>query len=83
MGGGDCMNIKETLRALPRSYDDFVESTAECMEEYDDVRDAVLEQLRHNPDSTPSDVLKIVCEKLGMTKPIESEPQRKVRAAML
>ena len=77
------MNIKEMLRALPRSYDDFVESTAECMEEYDDVRDAVMEQLRRNPSSTPSDVLKIVCEKLGMTKSVEDEPRHKVRAAML
>ena len=62
------MDIRETLRALPRSYDDFVESTAECMEEYSDVNDAVMELLRVKPDSTPSDVLKVVCEKLGMLK---------------
>ncbi len=62
------MEIREMLRALPRSYDDFVESTAECMEEYSDVNDAVLEQLRTKPDSTPSDVIKVVCEKLGMIK---------------
>ena len=60
------MDIRETLKALPRSYDDFVESTAECMEEYDDVREAVLEQLRRNPNSTPSDVLKVLCESMGM-----------------
>ncbi len=62
------MDIREMLKALPRSYDDFVESTAECMEEYKDVNDAVLEQLMIKPDSTPSDVLKVVTEKLGMNK---------------
>lgn len=62
------MDIREMLRALPRSYDDFVESTARCMEEYSDVNDAVLEQLRVKPDSMPSDVLKVVCEKMGMIK---------------
>lgn len=61
-------DIRETLRALPQSYDDFVESTAECMEEYDDVRGAVLEYLRKNPESTPSDVLKVLCKCLGMTE---------------
>ncbi len=36
------------------------------MEQEEDVRIAVLEQLQRKPDSTPSDVLKVVCEKLGM-----------------
>ena len=62
------MDFKEMLRALPKSYDDFVNSTAECMEEEEDVRIAVLEQLQRKPDSTPSDVLKVMCECLGMVQ---------------
>ena len=62
------MNFREMLRALPKSYDDFVNSVAECMEEEEDVRIAVLDQLKRNPNSTPSDVLKVMCECLGMLK---------------
>lgn len=64
----DGMDFREMLRALPKSYDDFVNSTAECMEQEEDVRIAVLEQLQRNPDSTPSDVLKVMCECLGMVR---------------
>ena len=46
------MDIREILRALPRSYEDFVESTAECMEEYNDVRVAILEQLKRKPGAS-------------------------------
>lgn len=60
------MDIREKLRALPGSYEDFVDSTIECMEQEEDVRIAVLEQLQQKPDSTPSDVLKVLCESLGM-----------------
>jgi len=60
------MDIREKLRALPGSYEDFVDSTIECMEQEEDVRIAVLEQLQRKPDSTPSDVLKVLCESLGM-----------------
>lgn len=38
------------------------------MEEYSDVNNAVLEQLSTKPDSAPSDVIKVVCEKLGMKR---------------
>ena len=62
------MDFREMLRALPKSYDDFVNSVAECMEQEDDVRIAVLNQLERKPDSTPSDVLKVMCECLGMLK---------------
>ena len=78
------MDIRETLRALPRSYDDFVESTAECMEEYSDVNDAVLQRLQENPAPTPSDIIKIVCEKLGMLEDTDTKPvKRPFRVAML
>jgi len=59
------MDIREKLRALPGSYEDFVDSTLECMEQ-EDVRIAVLEQLQRKPDSTPGDVLKVLCKCLGM-----------------
>lgn len=44
------MDIRETLRALPQSYDD--------------VQEAIFEQLQRKPDSTPSDVLKVLCENM-------------------
>lgn len=62
------MDIREMLRTLPKSYDDFVNSVAECMEEEEDVRIAVLNHLQRNPNSTPSDVLKVMCECLGMLR---------------
>lgn len=65
------MDYKTMLRALPRSYDDFVNDTADWMERDNSIRDAVLDQLHNYPVSTPSDVLKIVCEKLGMMEPLE------------
>ena len=80
------MDYKKMLQALPHSYDDFVNDTADWMERDSSVKEGVLEQLRKKPDSTPSDILKIVCEKLGMTEPLEideDEPRHKVRAAML
>ena len=52
------MNIREKLRLLPGSYEDFVDSTIECIEQEEDVRIAVLEQLQRKPESTPSDVLR-------------------------
>lgn len=66
LNGGSSMDIRNKLRSLPGSYDDFVDSTAECMEQEEDVRIAIMEQLRRKPDSTPSDVLKVMCERLGM-----------------
>lgn len=60
------MDIRERLRTLPGSYEDFVDSTLECMEQEEDVRIATLEQLQRKPDSTPSDVLKVLCKCLGM-----------------
>jgi hypothetical protein len=75
------MDIREMLRALPKSYDDFVNSTAECMEQEEDVRIAVLEQLQRKPDSTPSDVLRVMCECLGMVKNDAYSTSDRVRVA--
>lgn len=59
------MYKREKLRALPGSYEGFVDSTLECMEQEEDVRIAILEQLQRKPDSTHSDVLKVLCKCLG------------------
>ena len=75
------MDIREMLRALPKSYDDFVNSVAECMEEEEDVRIAVLDQLQRNPNSTPSDVLKVMCECLGMLRNDTYAASAGIRAA--
>ncbi len=65
------MDIKEMLSALPHSYDDFVTDTIAWMEQDENIKNAVLHQLSVNPASAPSDILKIVCEHLGMTEPLE------------
>lgn len=75
------MDIREMLRALPKSYDDFVNSTAECMEQEEDVRIAILEQLHNKPDSTPSDVLKVMCECLGMVSNDEYSDSSEISVA--
>ena len=75
------MDMREMLRALPKSYDDFVNSVAECMEEEEDVRIAVLNQLKRNPDSTPSDVLTVMCECLGMLRSDAYATAAEIRAA--
>ena len=64
---------KEILQSLPRSYDDFVRSTNAWMEKDEDIRNAILKHLEENPNSTPSDVLKVLMACLGIdiNKPLE------------
>ena len=65
------MDTKEILSAIPKSYDDFVVDAAAWMDQDENIRKAVLERLEEHPESPPSDVLKIICNHLGMTKPLE------------
>ena len=65
------MDIRERLRAVPRSYEDFVNYTAERMEENAGLRDAVVEQMDSNPDANSSDILQVVVDFLGLSKPLE------------
>ena len=65
------MDTIEMLRAIPKSYDDFVIDAASWMDKDEGIKNAVLKQLSEYPESTPSDILKIICKHLGMTEPIE------------
>ena len=65
------MNTKDRLRAIPGSYDDFVNSTARWMENDEKIRTTILEQLDTNPNSTTHDIMTILCNALGIGEPIE------------
>ena len=62
---------KETLRSIPNSYEDFVNSVNGWMEENETIKNKVLNQLNSNPKSTPSDVLGVLWECLGIGAPLE------------
>ena len=65
------MNIREKLKAIPGSYEDFVNSTARWMEQDNEIRTAIMNQFEVKPDSTYSDIMSILCEHLGIGEPIE------------
>ncbi|MBO4396454.1 MAG: hypothetical protein J5819_08935 [Eubacterium sp.] len=65
------MSYKDMLRAVPGSYDDFVNSTSRWMERDDDISRAVLEQMRINPDSDTQDIMRVLWDCLGIGKPVE------------
>lgn len=65
------MEIRTLLRAIPRSYDDFVDSTADWMERDPVIKRAILNQLKTFPDSSTSDVLRVLWECLGIGEPLE------------
>jgi hypothetical protein len=65
------MEIRALLRAIPRSYDDFVDSTADWMERDPEIKRAILNQLKLYPESTPSDVLKVLWQYLGIGEPLK------------
>ena len=70
--------IEALMENIPDSYDDFVDSVTFEMEQDEEVCEAILEQLRINPNSNTSDVLKVLCDCLGMT----SDYEPRLRAAL-
>ena len=52
-------------------YDDFVNSMTRWMGRDNNIRSRVLDQLNEKPDSTTSDILKVLCDYLGIGEPIE------------
>ena len=80
------MDIRQRLKAIPGSYDDFVDSTARWMDRDAEIRADILKQFEAKPDSSYSDIMDILCRRLGIGKPVEiveDEPRRRVKAAML
>ena len=64
-------SIRDILRSVPGSYDDFVNSTAECMSQDADLRKMILNLLRVRPESDSSDILQELCNFYGFNKPLE------------
>lgn len=65
------MDIRDRLRAVPRSYEDFVNYTFRRIEENDSLRDAVIERLNSDPEANSSDILELVVNFLGLGEPLE------------
>ncbi len=61
----------ELLESIPDSYEDFVLAVNHWLKKDEKVREKILEQLKANPDSTTSDILEVLCEYLGLGKPLE------------
>ena len=65
------MSDLELMRNIPDSYDDFVNSMTRWMGRDKNIRTKVLDQLDKKPNSTTSDILKVLCDCLGIADPIE------------
>ena len=63
--------MRALMENIPDSYDDFVDSVTFEMEQDEEVCEAILEQIRINPNSGTSDVLRVLCDCLGMTSDYE------------
>ncbi len=65
------MSDVEMLKNVPDSYDSFVSCLNRWMSRDENIRKKILDQLRTNPNSTTSDLLKVLCEYLGIGEPLE------------
>ena len=67
----DDVSIRDILSAVPGSYDDFVNSTAECMSQDEGLKDLIVKLLINEPESNSSDILKVMCNYYGFNRPLE------------
>ena len=65
------MDIRERLRSVPKSYEDFVDYTAIRMEQNEDLRNKVLDYMDSNPNAGTGNILEVVVNYLGVVEPIE------------
>ena len=65
------MTDLELMKRVPDSYDDFVNSMVRWMGRDTNVRNRVLELINKNPGSSTSDILKVLCDCLGIGDPLE------------
>ena len=63
--------LRDMLWAVPKSYEDFVDSTVECMEKDEGLKKVIMRLLQTAPESDSSDVLKVLCNYYGFNKPLE------------
>lgn len=80
------MTMRERMKAVPGSYDDFVNSMVRWSERDSSIESAILEQLENKPESDTDDITLVLWKHLGIGEPIEIEeekPKARVKAAML
>lgn len=64
-------DVKKILRAVPGSYDDFVNDTFAWMKRDEDFHDAIIKQLNEKPDSDTDELTLILWKHLGIGEPVE------------
>lgn len=69
--GGDNVDIRERLWLVPRSYEDFVNYTAERMEENDDLRNVIINHMNSYPDANSGDIMEVLVNFLGLGGSLE------------
>ena len=67
----DDRRVRDILRSVPGSYDDFVNSTAECMSQDGKLKSMILNLIRIRPEVDSSGVLRALCDFYGFNKPLE------------
>ncbi len=65
------MSDIELLKNVPDSYEDFVNCLTRWMDRDPEIKNRILDQLNSNPDSSTSEILKILCDYLGIGEPLE------------
>ena len=65
------MNLRDRLNAVPGSYEDFVNCIVRWADQDEGFREVIIRHLTDNPDTSSSDTLKVFCEYMGFTEPIE------------
>ena len=66
------MTMEERLKRIPKSYDDFVKYTMECIDEDNSVKELIEQQFFTKPDSDVNDITKVLLEYRGIgNEPLE------------
>ena len=58
--------LRELLKSVPDSYDDFVQGTASMLKKSESAQEKMIQYLKENPDSQTDDVLDYLDELLGL-----------------
>ena len=69
--GDDQMDIRERLRSVIGSYEDFVDYTAVRMEKDEELKNKVIDYMDSNPNAGTGSILEVVINHLGIGEPLE------------
>lgn len=67
--------LEQSVRSIPRSYNDFIENTLSDAEEYN-AYDLLINFIKSKPNINPGDVTKFRSEKLHGIKPFTDEDKQ-------